>query len=418
MTSTVLDLRTEPMVRRGTHRAALDSGARIVAVHDPTARNVSVSLGLPAGMRHEAPTEEGMLHLLEHMVYQDSRSRTASDREHELDRAAGVLGGHTHLEYTEFYETGSPGQLRRICERMVEQVFHPALREEQVASQIRAVALERATRLSSAPGGIRPWPHLATQYWTDHAHGHDGSGDLDLAGRATPERLLALHRRLYRPADSVMTVLTPGDPDAALAIIAASLSGLSVECRSAEMPPGPRAVVGRGTDSSVSVAGARLRRLSVTAAASARSVDLVGDLLVAEALKDQAGLDASAGLFGPGDVADDDLFVLVDDTGQGVRAADRLRALVVSDEVNVGRAALLALHRAETLIHDDERLARATTRDLLLYGAPGFASELVAVLETASEDERRARDALRASASRLANQVFSSLVIEDGGGAP
>lgn len=405
-----------------THPITLPGGARVIVLHVPAARNDSVVLALPAGMRHEQPGEEGMLHLMEHLVYQDSVGVTGAVRQAQVAASGGVLGGHTHMDYTEFYETGARGEAGRIAERLIEQVFHPALRDEQIAEQIRAVATERAHRLAPAPGGVLPWPHLSARYWADHANGHDGSGDLDLAGRADAETLSALHRRHYRPSATVLTAVTSADPAPLRDALAAALARVdSPGCHVASVSAGP----GDGTRQPGPLQPAPVhpgvarprydrapaaRRLFATAAAPADTVSdaLLGDILVAEAVSAQAGLDASAGLFGPGDLTRDDLFILVDDTAVAVNPCDRLRALSVADDAAVERARRRAVLRAEAVLRDDERLARSTARDALLRGIPGFAEQLVAALAASAD---RARALIDAAAVRLADSDFAALSV-------
>lgn len=398
---------------RAVYGMQLDTGTRLIAVHDSSARILSVSLGVPAGMRHEMPGEEGMLHLLEHMVYQDSKNITALERQVSVHRAGGFLGGNTHMDYSEFYESGPTGHLEQISSRLVEQVFQPALTQEQIAEQIDAVATERAQRLAPAPGGILPWPHLTTRYWADHSNGHDGTGDSDLATRVTREKLQALHGRLYRPSAAVLTAVTAEDPLKTLRFLAAPFSGISDQT---PVVPVLQDSVRRGGSTSTIYSGgaASTRLLSATAAALGHSAgpDLLGDLVAAELLSQQDGLDASAGLFGPGDLTRDDLFVLVDDTGQAIDPSERFRALAVADDAAMILAALRAVLRLERFTHHDQRLARTVTRDVLLRGTPTFAVELADALAGISHDATRLRTLVTASARRLAEQDSVSLTVQ------
>ncbi len=398
---------------RAVYGTRLDTGTRLIAIHDPSARILSVSLGVPAGMRHEMPGEEGMLHLLEHMVYQDSANITASERQVSVHTAGGVLGGNTHMDYSEFYESGPTGHLEQISSRLVEQVFQPALTQEQIAEQIDAVATERAQRLAPAPGGVLPWPHLTARYWADHPNGHDGTGDSDLTTRVTREKLQALHRRLYRPSAAVLTAVTSEEPQKTLQLLAAPFSGLSAE---APFEPVLQDSVRRGgSTSTIYSSGAKSTRvLSATAAALGDSAlaDLLGDLVAAELLSQQDGLDASAGLFGPGDMTRDDLFVLVDDTGQAIDPSERFRALAIADDAAIILAARRSLLRIERFTHDDQRLARTVTRDVLLRGTPLFAARLAEALAEISDDAARLRPLVTTAAQRLAEQDSVSLTVQ------
>jgi len=402
-------------LRRQVHLRTLDNGSRIGAIHDPTARNVCVVLSVPAGMRHEIPGQEGMFHLLEHMVYQDSEQITAARRQSEIQRAGGVLGGHTHMDYSEFYETAAVGHLGEMARRLVDQVFHPVFDAAQISAQIQAVARERAQRLAGAPGQALPWPHLLPQCWEEYSHAHDGSGDADLAERASAARLRELHSRHYHLAQCVLVALGPHPAEQMLQDLSEALLSETAAGSRIEPPPPPQPAAFRESSYRRIAADSltRTRLLAATRSAPAQQVTeaLVGDHLVAAGLSLQPGLDASAGMFGVGDLPTDDLFIVVDDTGQGIEPAARFSALPALDPAMLRQAAQRALFTAERLVHDDERRARATARDLLLRGDAQFTDQLTAALAAACTDRKRREELLAAAATRLGSQPMHHLSI-------
>lgn len=405
---------SHPLGTRGRefHTHVLATGTRITAIHSPEARNLSLSLAIPAGMRAEKPGEEGMLHLLEHMVYQDSEEITALKRQADLHSFGGVLGGNTHLDYTEFYETGHLGHLHKAAQRILEQVFHPALKEAQILEQIHAVAAERKNRLATAPGQVRPWPHLTSYFWQDHPNRHDGTGDLDLLDRATPSKLRELHQRHYRPEEAVLTVLAPGDPSEALDVLAEAVEPYRPSKHPAQaIPNGQRATpVGHLYDGKTS---GPHRLISATSAAESysTSTDLVGDIIAAELLSQHPKVDASAGIFGPADTPKDDLFIVVDDSNSGISLTERLRALSQVNTRVLTQAALTGAFSIEKLLHDDERLTRTLSRDLLLRNDADFMSHLFTTLLDLSEHPDHTRNIVGKTTQRLTQEDFTSLSV-------
>ena len=197
---------------RGLHAASttLANGARIMAIHAPQAKTSTVVLSLRAGMRDERrPAHNGIMRLIEHIISQDSQPVQGLIRPRATAQAGSVLGGHTHMDYTEFCETGSTQHLGTVAERLVDQVFSPVFCAEQLTGHIDALAMKRRQQLAAAPGKVLPWPHLTGAYWHDHPNGHDGSGDADLIDRVTPELLASIHRQLYQPAGAVLVALSP-----------------------------------------------------------------------------------------------------------------------------------------------------------------------------------------------------------------
>ncbi|MFV0374550.1 M16 family metallopeptidase [Microbacterium sp.] len=409
--------RVAPLHVRGHQVESRDlrNGSRVLAIHAPRARNHTVALSIGAGMRDEENlAEAGMMHLIEHMVYQDSAATAGRDRQQQLARSGAVLGGHTHMDYTEFYETGSNESIQSVARRLVDQVFFPMFREDQINQQIAAVATERRQRLASAPGQTLPWPHLTGRYWRDHANGHDGSGDTGLTEHATPAVLRSIHGRTYRPQHTVLVALSSQPPEEVVTDLADAVGGIE----RAEVPRSPRLrppgqPVSQRLDLVEETKGDRPRRLSVTRAAPSRALspEVLGDLLVAEALTMQPGIDASAGLFGPGDMTQDDLFVLVDDTAFGMDAAMRLRAVTAVDDMLVRHAVARATSRAEQLTIDDARLVRAVARDVLLRDTIDFATALVDALNSLQDVPGDARQLMSAASARLVEQPSVSLTL-------
>lgn len=390
------------------------SGARSVVVHDPAAMNCTVALAIPVGMRDEAPGEQGMMHLLEHVVYQDSDKLTTAERSKHIQRSGGVLGGHTHMDYTEFYETGSPSDVTQMLARVFDQVFAPAFLPSQISEQIQAVATERATRLGAAPGGMLPWPHLTGRFWQDHPNQHDGSGDLDLADRASADVLRALHARYYSLATVVVVVVSPL-PEEHVVPHLAELLGQVREGALAQPHKKPaRGLPANPTHEVVPIPNLKnTRRISVTALSPVETPTpaVLGEQLAAAALRAQHQVDVSAGLFGPGDLALDDLFVVVDDTGLALDLAERLRLLPELSDHELKAAAHRALYAIEQLTRDDERFARTLARDLLLRGNSTFSSDLCAALAMVTSDLDRARTLMTQASQRLSQQPSVSLTL-------
>ena len=400
---------------RGLHAASttLSNGARVLAIHAPQAKTSTVVLSLRAGMRDERRAEHnGIMRLIEHMVYQDSQTIQGLSRQGDVARAGSVPGGATHMDYTEFFETGSTQDLRTVAERLVDQVFFPAFRAEQLAQQIEAVATERRHRLAAAPGNVLPWPHLTGAYWYDHANGHDGSGDTDLTERVTPELLAALYRQLYHPAGAVMVALSPVPAPEAIHQLSEAFGCIAPgDAPSSNVPVG--LPITQHLDAGTVGTGSASRCLAVTRAATARAVtpQVLGDLLVAEALGTLDGLEARAGVLGLGERTHDDLLVLVDDTPCAVDPIERIRAVTTAKDSLVRHAICRAMYRAEQLVVDDARLARTVARDVLLRDIPEHSVQLVTALVELLDRPALARHLMVEASQRLTSQAFASMTV-------
>lgn len=396
-------------------------GLRVISIHDQKAANFSISLAVPAGMRDEEPGQEGFFHLIEHMVYQDSHGSTAVQRATAISGEGGILGGNTHMDYTEFYETGSPFYLETSIQRLLEQVFFPAFTLHQLDDQIQAVATERSNRLAKAPGGVLPWPHLTGQFWSDYANGHDGSGDLDLQDRATTAVLIDIHRRYYQLHESALVILSPLPAEQVFSYVGSALAKLGLtrpENSGFLVKISQRKGAGQSIQQSVTNYLEQpvewgSRRISVTRTVDTDTISslLLGTLLVAETLSGVRALDASAGIFGVADTPYDDLFVLVDDTNAPLDPADRFSSVKTAPDSAMKLAVQRAILRLESNTSNDQKISRVMARDAVIRRDPHYIPALTGRLRGIEEQLDAVRELANEAAVTLENQVLASLVI-------
>ena len=68
-------------------RTVLPNGVRIVTEFLPYVRSVTLGAWFDVGSRHEAPTEQGVAHFLEHMLFQSTAKYSAQDIAEIMDRS-------------------------------------------------------------------------------------------------------------------------------------------------------------------------------------------------------------------------------------------------------------------------------------------------------------------------------------------
>ena len=66
-------------------REVLDNGLCLLTESMPDVRSVSLGAWLTRGSRHEGPEHEGIAHLVEHMLFKGTTTRTTSDIAQDVD---------------------------------------------------------------------------------------------------------------------------------------------------------------------------------------------------------------------------------------------------------------------------------------------------------------------------------------------
>src|SRR5918995_3187746 len=81
----------------------LASGLTIATDRVPAARSVAIGVWVPVGSRDEPAELSGVSHLLEHLLFKGTTTRSAVDISRAVDRVGGDINAFTSKEYTAYY---------------------------------------------------------------------------------------------------------------------------------------------------------------------------------------------------------------------------------------------------------------------------------------------------------------------------
>ena len=80
----------------------LPSGLRVIGEKIAHVRSVSVGIWVGAGSQYETPSENGLSHYLEHMLFKGTERRTARQIAEEMDAVGGQMNAFTSKECTSY----------------------------------------------------------------------------------------------------------------------------------------------------------------------------------------------------------------------------------------------------------------------------------------------------------------------------
>lgn len=192
-------------------RTILPNGATILVERVPNAPRVWTRLFLSARGAEETSATNGMRHLLEHLVA-TGRDGTLDAR---LERAGAFLTPQTLRDATEFDCDAPAGRLDLALSALGEMLSLRPLTKADVLREAGIVRQEGAL--------MEPSSRIAAAAW-GAAYGEAGLapfGNLDVMRTATPEAVVALHRRLCVGPNLVVVVAGDVDLDKATAAAAA-----------------------------------------------------------------------------------------------------------------------------------------------------------------------------------------------------
>ena len=83
-----------------THQRRLNNGIRIVMEEMPTYRSVSIGVWVRVGSMYENRANNGMAHVIEHMLFKGTSRRTAADIANEMTAIGGNMDAFTCKDCT------------------------------------------------------------------------------------------------------------------------------------------------------------------------------------------------------------------------------------------------------------------------------------------------------------------------------
>ncbi|MDD3642320.1 MAG: pitrilysin family protein [Candidatus Krumholzibacteria bacterium] len=182
-------------------RIVLDSGATLIHQRDPLAASCAFGAWITKGSRDEAPGERGMSHLLEHMVFRGTGSRSALDIALELESIGGHWDAFTGKEATCYHGRALEEHVPRLIEVLADIVLDPSLDSRALRTELQVVR-EEIRSVADSPEETT-FEYFYRTVFGESRLGHPVAGTLGDIRGITRDRLARFHRRTYTAADTL-----------------------------------------------------------------------------------------------------------------------------------------------------------------------------------------------------------------------
>jgi len=183
-------------------RTDLPNGLTVLSESVPGARSVAFGAWVRAATLHERPEQMGVSHLLEHMVFKGTRTRTAQQIALALETLGGSLDAYTEREHTSYQARVLDEHLPEAASVIGELIFEPLLRQADLVLE-RKVILEEISMVDDTPDDIIFDVHNRA-VWGDHPHGFPILGTRATVKGLSVADLHDLHERAYHPGRLVV----------------------------------------------------------------------------------------------------------------------------------------------------------------------------------------------------------------------
>lgn len=185
----------------------LDNGVRVLTEEIPGVRSAAVGVWVKVGSAHEHPSRMGVSHLLEHMVFKGTRTRSPRDIVLALESLGGSIDAYTSREHTSFQARVLSDHVDIALDVLADLVLEPRLREEDLQLE-REVVLEEIAAVEDTPDDLVFELH-SESLWGGHAYGRSILGTPATVSALDADTLARLHGERYVGAN--LLVAAAGD---------------------------------------------------------------------------------------------------------------------------------------------------------------------------------------------------------------
>jgi zinc protease len=188
----------------GLTEYSLPNGLRILLVPDTSKPTVTVNLTLFVGSRHEDYGEKGMAHLLEHLLFKETK--VFKDIKKSLTEKGADANGTTWYDRTNYYETLAAGDenLKWALALEADRLVNTIITKEKLAPEMTVVRNEFEMGENSPQSVL--FDRVMSAAFTWHNYGGTTIGARSDIETVPQERLQSFYTRYYQPDNALLVV--------------------------------------------------------------------------------------------------------------------------------------------------------------------------------------------------------------------
>jgi predicted Zn-dependent peptidase len=214
----------------------LSTGALLATERVGHLRSAAITFWLCAGSRYESEEEQGISHLLEHLVFKGTHKRTAREISETIEGVGGELNAFTMREHTCYLGLVLAEHVPLAAELLADMIQHPLLESEAIEVE-KSVVLEEIQRRDDTPESLLD-DLLPNVVWNGHPLGRSVLGTTETVRALSRDALERHLHALYTPERLVVTAAGDVDHEQLAGVLESNLRpGEKLPCGSQNPAP-------------------------------------------------------------------------------------------------------------------------------------------------------------------------------------
>jgi predicted Zn-dependent peptidase len=192
----------------------LSNGVRVLVEPVSYVRSAAIGLWCKTGSRHEHADEGGITHLIEHMLFKGTPTRTSKQIAEAIEGRGGMLNAFTDKEVTCYYCRVLSDDVANGVDVLSDMMLNSLIDPEELDRE-KGVVLEEIKRGEDEPGDHVHELHLEKR-WGDHPLGRPIIGTRESVSSFKQQDLKDYMQRRYRGENVLLAVAGNVEPQQVL----------------------------------------------------------------------------------------------------------------------------------------------------------------------------------------------------------
>jgi len=186
-------------------RSVLENGISIVTERVPHLRSATAGIWVPVGSRVETPSESGIAHFIEHMLFKGTSRRKAVDISRAIESVGGTMNACTSREFTYFYAKTMEKDFPLLVDLLAD-IFKDSVFDEGELAREKGVILQEIFMVEDTPEEyLNDFFHRS--FWGGHPLGFPVQGNAESVGKFERNAVREYFHDRFRRRGIVVTVV-------------------------------------------------------------------------------------------------------------------------------------------------------------------------------------------------------------------
>jgi len=187
-----------------TNIKQLSNGITVITEVLPYLQSTSFGIWIKAGSANENDKNNGIAHIIEHMLFKGTKNRDAKQIADEMAKIGGNMNAFTSKECTSYYATTLSEHLP-IAIDIISDMLNNSLIDEKALKKEKGVIIEEIDMYDDSPEDL-VHEMLQQRVWKDHPLGYMISGTKQIVRKVTREQILDFMDTYYVGENMIISV--------------------------------------------------------------------------------------------------------------------------------------------------------------------------------------------------------------------